>query len=125
MHICPVCGYDRLTDPPLNFTICPSCGTEFGYDDAFASHAQLRAQWLRNGPRWWSPVDPRPDNWDPYLQVDAVASSLWHRLSEPAPSQQISTTLATTMNVLRQQPCLPITVPLGVAPKQTYTPQAA
>src|ERR1017187_7282190 len=47
MYLCSVCGYDRLEDPPKNFTICPSCGTEFGYDDAFASHAELRAKWLR------------------------------------------------------------------------------
>jgi hypothetical protein len=49
MYLCPVCGYDRLEDPPGTFTICPSCGTEFGYDDAFASHAELRAKWLQNG----------------------------------------------------------------------------
>jgi hypothetical protein len=70
MHICPVCGYDRLTDPPLNFSICPSCGTEFGYDDKFASHAELRAKWLLSGPKWWSPVDPCPDDWNPDFQVD-------------------------------------------------------
>jgi len=63
MYLCPVCGYDHLTDPPGNFTICPSCGTEFGYDDAFASHAQLRTAWLRKGAPWWSPVDPKESTW--------------------------------------------------------------
>jgi hypothetical protein len=75
MYICPVCGYDRLADPPSNFSICPSCGTEFGYDDAFATHAELRAAWLRNGAKWWSPVDPQPQNWDPYRQLNAVIES--------------------------------------------------
>ena len=79
MYICPVCGFDRLTDPPLNFTICPCCGTEFEYDDAFADHAALRTAWLRNGPRWWSPVDQQPQDWDPLLQVNNVldASPIW------------------------------------------------
>jgi len=76
MHICPVCGYDRLTEPPLNFSICPSCGTEFEYDDAFSTHAQLRAAWLRGGAKWWSPVDPQPPNWDPYSQVNMAIEPL-------------------------------------------------
>lgn len=76
MHICPVCGYDRLTESPGDFTICPSCGTEFGYDDAFHSHPQLRDRWIRRGMRWWSPVDPQPENWDPSKQVDAVISQI-------------------------------------------------
>ena len=46
MYICPVCGYDRLEEPPKNFSICPSCGTEFEFDDTFQTHAQLRAAWL-------------------------------------------------------------------------------
>jgi hypothetical protein len=75
MDLCPVCGYDRLEDPPQNFAIRPSCGTEFRYDDAFASHADLRAKWLRNGAQWWSTVDPKPEHWDPQHQVDAVMSS--------------------------------------------------
>jgi hypothetical protein len=68
MHTCPVCGYDRLTDAPQDFTICPCCGTEFE-NDAFPSHAELRARWVRDGAEWWSPVDPKPANWDPRRQV--------------------------------------------------------
>jgi hypothetical protein len=77
MYTCPVCGYSRLEEPPKNFSICPSCGTEFEYDDAFLSHAQLRAMWLQRGPTWWSTVDPCPDDWDPLLQVQSVTSALW------------------------------------------------
>lgn len=72
MYTCPVCGYDKLSEAPLDFTICPSCGTEFEYDDAFATHIQLRADWLRKGARWWSPVDPQPEGWDPYLQLSTL-----------------------------------------------------
>lgn len=46
---CPVCGYGGLTEPPSDFTICP---TEFGYDDATRSHEELREEWVRNGSRW-------------------------------------------------------------------------
>ena len=72
-HLCPVCGYE-MEDPPRDYNICPSCGTEFGNDDALATQVQLRAEWLRNGPRWWSPVDPEPENWDPQTQVSNVLS---------------------------------------------------
>jgi len=68
MNVCPVCGY-LLPYPPSDFHICPSCGTEFGYDDSGASYDELRAQWLATGPSWWSPVDPQPDNWNPYMQL--------------------------------------------------------
>lgn len=125
MQICPVCGYDRLTEPPLNFTICPSCGTEFEYDDAFASHAELRANWLRNGAPWWSPVDPRPDNWDPYLQADAVASSLWDLLRAPMANHQGSTSLENITNAARHQSSIPVSATLRFAPNQTCTAQAA
>jgi len=76
MYLCPVCGYDRLEEPPADFCICPSCGTEFGYDDYFSSHAELRAKWLRNDAHWWSTVDACPENWDPQQQVEAVMSSI-------------------------------------------------
>lgn len=83
INICPVCGY-LMEDPPKDYNICPSCGTEFGYHDLNSSIAELRAAWLRTGPRWWSRVDAQPYNWDPYLQLDnitqprySVGTMLW------------------------------------------------
>jgi hypothetical protein len=37
-YTCPVCGYDRLHDPPWegrsgSDEICPRCKIHFGYDD--------------------------------------------------------------------------------------------
>lgn len=110
MHLCPVCGYDRLTEPPRDFTICPSCGTEFGYDDAFASHSQLRTRWLQNGARWWSPVDQCPDNWDPTLQVEAVVSAIWAYLA-----QQQTTTNAPAKVLSGPQYNPPISSVLGLS----------
>src|ERR1700678_4028583 len=57
---CPVCGFTGLTEAPYDehgcasFEICPSCGTEFGYDDANRSHEDLRKAWLAAGKTWWS-----------------------------------------------------------------------
>lgn len=70
-NMCPVCGYG-MDDPPCEFNICPSCGTEFGNSDVNASVVQLRAAWLRAGARWWSEFDTPPDGWDPYEQVSAL-----------------------------------------------------
>ena len=70
-NICPVCGF-ALPYAAADFHICPSCGTEFGYDDAGRTHAELREAWLRNGALWWSPLAPAPAEWNPYRQVSAI-----------------------------------------------------
>ena len=74
VNMCPVCGYG-MDDPPEDYNICPSCGTEFGLHDAHTSIAELRAAWLRSGAHWWSPVDPQPQGWDPYLQLDNLMAA--------------------------------------------------
>ena len=67
-NLCPVCGF-QMEDPPCAYNICPSCGTEFGNNDLNASVDELRSAWLAAGPRWWSPVDPQPEHWDPINQL--------------------------------------------------------
>jgi hypothetical protein len=72
---CPVCGYAHLSRPPEEFLICPSCGTEFGYDDAAPDwqpssiYRRLRAQWISDGMPWFSHAIAPPDGWDPYVQL--------------------------------------------------------
>jgi hypothetical protein len=66
---CPVCGYGYLSDDAVNHGICPSCGTEFGYDDVSVSHEALRAEWLRNGGHWFDDSMAPPRDWDPWKQV--------------------------------------------------------
>lgn len=68
MNLCPVCGF-WMKYPPRDFHICPSCGTEFGYDDSGTSYEELRRRWLTTGPAWWSPVDPAPAFWNPHEQL--------------------------------------------------------
>jgi hypothetical protein len=70
MHTCPVCGYNQLIHPPIEGTICPSCYTEFGYDDVAFSYPELRARWLANGPQWEGVnVMPIPVGWNPFEQL--------------------------------------------------------
>lgn len=69
IYRCPVCGYDRLEKPPTNYSICKSCGTEFGYDDFATSHDELRQQWIGNGMRWYSRRVPPPIGWNPVRQL--------------------------------------------------------
>ena len=75
MHTCPVCGYNKLFYPPLDESICPSCYTEFGYDDATRSHPELRREWLANGPKWaGANVMPPPYGWNPYEQLKNIGA---------------------------------------------------
>src|SRR5580658_3712561 len=65
---CPVCNF-TMPVPPASFNICPSCGTEFGNDDADWTSGQLRQAWLESGAQWWSKSQPAPANWNPVEQV--------------------------------------------------------
>jgi hypothetical protein len=110
VYTCPVCGYDRLTEAPAAFTICPSCGTEFEYDDASRSYADLRRVWLGAGARWWSTVDPAPANWDPQIQVNRVLTQV--------PTYQVANIHLFSMDLT--QPQCPASLPsaLGAPRKQ-------
>lgn len=66
---CPICGYNRLKEPPEDFSICPCCGTEFGFDDFEVSHDQLRDRWIANGMPWFSRYTLPPINWNPVTQL--------------------------------------------------------
>jgi hypothetical protein len=72
---CPVCGYPNLSESPYDdngcasFSVCPCCGTEFGYDDFTAIHAILREKWIANGMKWWSKNSLPPDNWNSQEQL--------------------------------------------------------
>ncbi len=64
---CPVCFYEELPYPPLDYHICLCCGTEFGNDDADFSHAQLRELWIASGAGWFFRNPPR--GWNPWVQL--------------------------------------------------------
>lgn len=76
-YICPVCGFPNLHEPAYegtspSFEICPSCGTEFGYQDATTSHEQLRSIWISDGCKWWSKDQRPPTLWNPQEQLSNV-----------------------------------------------------
>jgi hypothetical protein len=65
---CPVCAY-ALDSPAADFTICPSCGVEFGYSDAGTTYQVLRKEWIQFGAQWSSPVVAPPSNWNQWSQL--------------------------------------------------------
>jgi len=69
MYTCPVCAYPQLNYPPCDFTICPSCGTEFGYHDATRTFEELRTKWMVDGMRWHSRAVPPPKDWSAVAQL--------------------------------------------------------
>jgi len=75
VFVCPVCGFGGLDEPPYeesgspSYSVCPCCGTEFGYDDATEAHAALRKAWVDKGMPWWSGSLGPPSGWDPQGQL--------------------------------------------------------
>ena len=68
-YTCPVCGFQNLPYPPLDYEICPSCGTEFEYDDARRRHVELRERWVHDGAPWHSIRIPKPYAWNAWVQL--------------------------------------------------------
>lgn len=71
-YICPVCGYDKLDEPPYNeileasYDTCPCCGVEFGYDDFKndnVSFSIARRKWVEEGAKWFN-ENQKPNNWN-------------------------------------------------------------
>jgi rubredoxin len=67
---CPVCGYDRMLEPPKSWYICPCCGVEFENDDDEVSHEVLRAEWVARGMPWFSSAKRLPIGWNGYKQLE-------------------------------------------------------
>ena len=74
-NTCPVCGYE-MREPPRDYNICSSCGTEFGISDVNSSVADLRDAWLESGPAWWSKTEAQPVGWDPVEQMARAGIAL-------------------------------------------------
>ena len=68
-YTCLVCGFGRMPGPPEDYTICPCCGTQFGYDDVSRSHRRIRNFWLQNGAHWFSAALAPDPLWNGFRQV--------------------------------------------------------
>ncbi|WP_154890075.1 hypothetical protein [Longibaculum muris] len=80
-YICPICGYDKLLEPPYDeynnpsYEICPCCGFEYGFDDQDQNFDFIayRENWLLSGAKWFLPQE-KPDNWDLSAQLKNLTS---------------------------------------------------
>ena len=78
-HMCPVCGFDGLQEPPYDehnapsYEICPCCGFEFGFDEAFSQDTfdSFRQKWLKSGAQWFTP-ELKPKTWDLKKQLSRL-----------------------------------------------------
>lgn len=70
---CPVCGYDNINEPTLKWSICPSCGTQFGLSDNGRTNAQLRRDWIHGGAAWQDDYIQAPRNWSPVNQLRNIS----------------------------------------------------
>jgi hypothetical protein len=75
-HTCPVCGYDKMPEPPEDYEICACCGTEFTYRDNMRSMEELRGRWASKGFPWFDDGTPKPHNWDPIAQLQRAGFSV-------------------------------------------------
>jgi hypothetical protein len=82
--LCPVCGFNLGFpawdgDSPSD-EICPSCGIQFGYDDAASGdeakrrliYQQWRQKWITEKMPWHSVGRSRPASWDPVAQLRQI-----------------------------------------------------
>ena len=78
-HICPVCGFDGLSEPPYSeikepsYEVCPCCGFEFGVDEAegLDKYAAFRSKWISCGAEWFLP-DKKPQDWNLDKQMENI-----------------------------------------------------
>lgn len=67
---CPVCGYDQINEAQLKWSICPSCGTQFGLSDNGRTYGELRHDWIYNtGAQWQDAYLQAPRHWSPVSQL--------------------------------------------------------
>jgi len=79
-YMCPVCGYDELTEEPRteisggSFEICPSCGFQFGVtdDDRGITYSDWRQNWIEGGMVWDKGRSKPPPEWNPVQQLEAL-----------------------------------------------------
>ncbi len=93
--LCPVCGYSLDFEPWVRESasdeLCPSCGIQFGYDDAAGGdvegreriYSDWRSEWVAAGMPWRS-EGRAPRRWSPEKQLKSFFRSehalLWVEL---------------------------------------------
>lgn len=70
LTICPVCGFEKLREPPYDkwgypsYEICPCCGFEYGFDDSSKKMTfdGYREKWIKEGFTFFRKSD-KPKVW--------------------------------------------------------------
>lgn len=83
MFICPVCGYDKLSEKPYDddgnpsYEICSCCGFEFGFDDSNESrnYEDYRNKWIKQGAYWFS-IKAKPVDWNLKEQLESIGVNI-------------------------------------------------
>ena len=71
-----------MKEPPRDFSICPCCGTEFGFDDFEMTVDELRKQWMFRGMPWFSTYTMAPLGWNAYTQLAGLSDCVQTELSD-------------------------------------------
>ena len=84
LNICYVCGYsfeDFLPwgedgKHPQYGEFCPSCGTEFGYEDSTVQSTKAKRElWIDTGMQWWDikqDLRMKPAGWNAESQLKNI-----------------------------------------------------
>lgn len=92
LFLCPVCYFNQMPDPPEDYNICPCCGTEFGLDDEFKHHMQLRQEWIEGGMKWF--FREPPPFWNPASQLTNI-----HVCIEPVSYWPVGTNVSSVLAI--------------------------
>ena len=78
---CRVCGFLHQESPwgktgmDPDYTICPSCGVEAGYEDStLEATRKYRSEWLESGAPWFS-KSAKPEGWSLDEQLKHIPAS--------------------------------------------------
>ena len=71
LPICPVCGYDKLDEPPYDkegccsYETCACCGYQYGFTDGnrYMAFREYAEKWIEKGFPFYSEKD-KPKNWN-------------------------------------------------------------
>jgi hypothetical protein len=85
-YTCPVCGYEKMEDPPFSkeegrssFEFCPCCAFQFGVTDRDKGYTyeQWRDKWVKEGMLWNEGMTyrPIPADWDPVKQLEKLKAN--------------------------------------------------
>jgi hypothetical protein len=80
-YLCPVCGFEGLTEPPFDmnndpsFEVCSCCGFEFGFDGENNPERfmEYRKHWISEGTPWFN-AKLKPNDWDYKEQLKNVST---------------------------------------------------